>query len=58
MLAVGLKRDQGASRDDALERGDALGDDLRKLVVMLDSDDRDQILVPGNGVHLADAIEV
>ncbi len=58
MLAVGLERDQRARRDDALERGDPLRHDLGELVVVLDTHDRDEILVTRNRVDLADALQV
>ncbi len=58
MLAVRLERDERAGRDDPFERRDALGDDLRQLVVVLDPHDGDEILVTGDRVHLADALQV
>ncbi len=58
MLAVGLERDQRAGSHDALQRGDALRDDLGQVVMMLHSDDRDEVFVAGDGVHLTDAFEV
>jgi hypothetical protein len=55
---VGPNRDVRVGAQDAGGLRDAVGDDLGDLVVLLHPDHGDQVDVAGDGVHLADPVEV
>src|SRR3984957_14100009 len=54
MAGVGAERDVRLRRGDAVHLVQPAGDGVRELVVGADPDDRHQVVVPGDRVHLAD----
>ena len=57
-LAVHPERDQGARPEHARLRRDAAGDEVGERLVVRDADDDDDVLVAGDGVRRAHAIQV
>src|SRR5699024_6991343 len=57
VTGVGPERDVGLGVDDSVHRVEVLGDRGRDLLVVPDPDDRDQVDVTRDRVHLADALD-
>jgi hypothetical protein len=58
VLAISLEGDEGAGVRDARQLHDPPGDHLGQLLVVADPDHGDDVGVAGNGVHLADPIDL
>src|SRR3954452_2649967 len=58
MLGEGLEGDHRHRALDAVELADVRGDDRGQVGVLLDVQDRDEVPLAGDGVDLADALDL